>query len=147
VDVEPRNPLFLLGLGLARHNLLWAGADRDSGRSSSRTSLVRVTSDLQVLALLDSALANAHDDAEWARIHRWSGQIYESMDLPLDGLQLYLETLDRQPGFEPARDRAASLLKMLRDPQARPPGAPTASLKDEGAKPDELVPTGRAPGP
>jgi hypothetical protein len=135
VDTEPRNPQFLLGLALARHNLLWTGAARDRGRTPSRTSLERTVTEQRVLALLDSAAACARDDAEWARIRRWSGQIYESMELPLDGLQVYLEALDRQPGFAPARDRAGAVLKMLRDPQARPPGGVTPALAGAQAKP------------
>jgi hypothetical protein len=136
VDAEPRNPQFLLGLALARHNLLWTGAARDRGRTPSRTSLGRAVTEQQVLALLDSAAACARDDAEWARIRRWSGQIYESMELPLDALQVYLEVLERTPGFEPARDRAGSVLKMLRDPQARPPGGVTPAFEGAEAKPD-----------
>lgn len=120
----PTNSRYLLGLALSQHNLMSLGNTSQPGRPIARTSLDRIQVELHVLALLDSAAANARDDDEWARARRWSGQTYDNLSLPLDALQIYTGIWMRNPGFQPTLARLRGQLKMLRDPQAPPaPGA------------------------
>jgi hypothetical protein len=132
---EPTNSRYLLGLALAQHNLMSVGDADRPGRPAARSSLDRIQVELHVLALLDSAAANARDDDEWARARRWSGQIYDNLGLPLDALQIYTETWMRDPAFQPALARSQGLLKVLRDPQA----LSTAGTKPSPGAPDEIL--------
>jgi hypothetical protein len=107
----------LLRRALAQHNLMTLGNADRPGRPEARTSLDRIRVELRVLALLDSAAANARDNDEWSRARRWSGQTYDNYGLPLDALRIYTEIWMRNPGFQPAIARSQEQLKILLDPQ------------------------------
>jgi hypothetical protein len=132
----PTNSRYLLGLALSQHNLMSLGEANRPGRSMARTSLDRIRVELQVLALLDSAAANARDNDEWTRARRWSGQTYDNLGLPLDALQIYTEIWMRNPGFQPALARSQGQLRILRDPQALPASDTTQSStpRDDGLR-------------
>jgi hypothetical protein len=136
VAIEPTNPRYLLGLALTEHNLMWVGGADSTGRAAVRTSLDRVRMERYVLALLDSAAANAGSEERRVYIQRWAGQVYENLSLPLDALQIYTEIRMRSPGFQPSLRRAEGQLKILRDPHALPatgttqlPAAPDTMLR------------------
>ena len=131
----PTNSRYLLGLALSQHNLMALGNAGQPGRPVARTSLDRIRVELHVLALLDSAAANARDNDEWARARRWSGQTYDNLSLPLDALQIYTEIWMRNPGFQPTLARLQGQLKTLRDPQALPATGTTQSP----AAPDDML--------
>jgi hypothetical protein len=132
--IQPTNPMVLVGLALAQQNLMWVGRADSPDRASVRTSLERIRTQREVLALIDSATALTHSDAEWAQVRRWSGQSYENLSLPLDALQIYTEIRSRVPGFQPTLQRAEGQLQILRDPHA----LPATGLARLPATPDEL---------
>jgi hypothetical protein len=132
---EPNNPMYLLALALSQHNLMWVCSADSTGRSATRTSLDRIRMQLHVLALLDSAAANARNEDEWVRVRRWSGLAYENLSLPLDALQIYTEIRMRDPGFQPTITRAEGQLKILRDPHA----LPATGMTRLPAAPDEIL--------
>jgi len=132
-EIEPRNSVYLRGLGSAWHNLAWGGVPHGRERPASRTSLDRVTADLRALALLDSAAANAVDTKDWVFSRERSGQIYETAGLPLDALKIFAEIRQRAPGYGPVLDRVSFVLSLLRDPLTQPPASlvPTQDVRPQ----------------
>ncbi len=122
---DPDNPSYKVALALGWHNLAWMGAPAGRERSATRTSLERIAAERRVLALLDSAAADATTPAEWAQALAYTGTAYKNMGLMTDALRVYTIVHMRAPGATPALTHAATLLAYLRDPQPRI--APSAS--------------------
>lgn len=122
---EPRNASLLLGEGTALHNVAW-GVKHSGERFTARTSLDRLTLDLQAMALMDSAARLADTPEMWARARGWQGQLYEVLGLPGDALDIYYEVGQRVPTDPKAIGRGRYVLNLFHDPTTSgttPPGA------------------------
>ena len=112
---EPRNASLLLGEGTALHNVAW-GVKRSGERFTARTSLDRLTLDLQAMALMDSSARLADTPEMWARARGWQGQLYEVLGLPGDALDIYYEVGQRVPNDPKAIGRGRYVLNLFHDP-------------------------------
>lgn len=125
---EPHNASLVLAEGTALHNVAW-GVKRSDQRYTARTSLDRLTLDLQAMALMDSSARMADTPEVWSRARAWQGQLYEVLGLPIDALDIYYEVGQRVPADSKAMSRGRYVLGLLREPLPKP-GAPPAPADD-----------------
>ena len=82
----------------------------------TRNSLQHIETKLRILALMDSAQALATTPAEWVQARESYGEVYETLGLPLDALQAYLDVRGRDPSDPKSAGRIVWIRDRLRDP-------------------------------
>jgi hypothetical protein len=120
--IEPSNSKLTLCLGLAWHNYSYVGPRSGRNRLAIRTSLERIEMESRALAFIDSAAAGMPRNEEWAQAMTLAGTVCETLGLPLEARQYYLEVRRQLPRSVSVLPRALFVEESLRDPGTIPSG-------------------------
>ena len=114
---QPRNFEVIYLLALSHHNRTTTMTPRfNRPRPAVRLSLDRITAEIRVLALLDSAARVATTPEQWARAHLMRGMALEGLGLPIEALEAYRGASGRAPKLEMAGRRMRWVSAHLSDP-------------------------------
>jgi len=122
VAADPSNPAYVFHLGVVSHNYSFAWSKVGRVRPLTRTSLERIELESHALALVDSAAVWSRSNERWANAMYQSGQMNETLGLPLEALQCYVAVCTRVRDYPAALPRAVFIAKSLRDPPTIPSG-------------------------
>lgn len=108
----PHEPLHMIGHAVALHDFAWTGA----------SSLRRVETEIQAMAILDSAGRATTDLHVRGLVAQLLGTQFENWGLRLDALTIYSRALGAAPNDTAFAARITHVIGVLRDPRAMASG-------------------------
>jgi hypothetical protein len=113
----PTNSSVLLNYGIALHNRSLSH-DLRGGDShpALRNSLERIETRRRVLELMDSAMATAQTPADWIHAREYQGEALETLGLPIDAIEAYVDIRKRAPDDARSATRIVWVREHLRNP-------------------------------